>query len=192
MTSDTPAWTRAQRALHWWTAGLVLTAFPLGWIMVAIPLHALLLKFLLYQLHKTLGILVIALTVVRVPVRLTTTRPAWSSGIPAWQRRSAAVVHAALYGLLLLTPLLGYVTAATAPARVPTLFLGVLPIPHLLAPDELMFRILRQLHRWAAIVLVVLAGAHVAAALHHHRAGRPTLARMWAGRARGGGTPAVP
>jgi cytochrome b561 len=63
------AWTRGQRRLHWWTAALVLLAFPLGWLMGSVPLSALLLKFLLYQIHKTLGILVLVLTTVRLLVR---------------------------------------------------------------------------------------------------------------------------
>jgi cytochrome b561 len=188
MASD-PAlrWSRLQRALHWWTAALVLTAFPLGWIMVATPLHALLLKFLLYQLHKTLGIAVLGLVVIRAYARLTRARPNWDAGLPAWQQHAAAGMHAALYLLLLVVPLLGYLTAASAPARIPTLFLGVLPVPHLLAPDPALFALLRPLHRWGAILLVGLAAAHTAAAIHNHRAGRASLLRMWAGR-----TPAAP
>ena len=184
MTNETAlSWTRAQRALHWWTAALILVAFPLGWIMVAIPLRALLLKFLLYQLHKTLGILVLVLVAIRAGMRMTRRRPDWDTDLPDWQRRSAASVHLTLYLLLLLVPLLGYLTAATAPSRIPTLFLGIVPIPHVLSPDQIMFDMLRFWHRWAAILVVALAIVHIAAALHNHRRGRPSLVRMWTGRA---------
>ena len=55
------AWRPTQRRLHWWTAGLVATGFAIAWIMVAVPLRDLLVKFLLFQLHKTIGLTVFAL-----------------------------------------------------------------------------------------------------------------------------------
>lgn len=172
------AWSAAQRVLHWWTAALVLLAFPMGWLMVAVPLHELLAKFLLYQLHKTLGLLIFAMVAVRLALRAKGGRPGWNLDLPEWQRRAAGTMHGLLYALLLVTPVLGYLTAATAPARVPTLFLGVIPVPHLLAPDPAWFAVLRQSHRSLAILLVVLAAGHATAAVHNHRRGRATLARM--------------
>src|SRR5689334_24526453 len=118
-------WTRAQRHLHWWTALLVLLAVAIAWAMVNLPRTQLLLKFALYQVHKTIGLLVLALVVARIGVRLTRGRPGWDADLPAWQERAASAMHALLYALLLLTPVLGYLTACTAPANVPTLFLGV-------------------------------------------------------------------
>lgn len=158
---------------------MVLLAFPLGWLMVAVPLHALLLKFLLFQLHKSIGLAVFMLVVARLAVRARTGRPDWDAGLPPWQQRLAAAMHVLLYVMVLVTPTLGYLTAATAPARVPTLFLGIIPVPHLLGPDPALFSVLRQVHRGAAILLVVLAGGHALAALHNHRHGRASLRRMW-------------
>ena len=91
-------------------------------------------------------------------------------------------VHALLYAFLLVTPLLGYLTAATAPIGIPTLFLGVIPIPHIVGPDPVWFSVVRQVHRSMAILLVVLAGGHAAASIHNHLRGRGTLIRMWRGR----------
>ncbi len=92
--------------------------------MVGVPLSALLLKFALYQIHKTLGILVLVLTTARLLVRARRGRPAWDADRPGWQHRAASVMHCLRYALLFATPVLGNFTAATAPARVPTLFLG--------------------------------------------------------------------
>lgn len=174
-------WSIAQRRLHWWTAALVGLGFVLGWVMVAVPLRALLAKFLLYQAHKTLGLLVLILTLARLPLRLRRGRPAWEPALPGWQRRAAAAMHLALYGLLLVVPLLGYLTAATAPAQVPTLFLGVIPVPHLVGTDPAWFALLRQVHRALAILLAALASAHALAALANHRRGQHGLAAMWRG-----------
>lgn len=175
------AWSAAQRRLHWWSAGLIAAAFVIAWVMVAVPLTELLVKFLLYQLHKTLGLTVLALVVWRLALRARRGRPAWEAALPPWQRRAASWMHGALYGLALAVPVLGYFTAATAPAQVPTLFLLVIPIPHAVGPNAAGFDVLRAVHRAAAILLVLLAAGHAAAAVHNHRRGRATLARMWRG-----------
>ena len=104
---------------------LVLLATPLGVIMVALPFRQLLLKFLLYQLHKTIGITAFAFALSQLALHWRRGRPAWAEALPDWQRRAASAVHATLFGLLCATPILGYLTAATAPARIPTLFLQV-------------------------------------------------------------------
>lgn len=174
-------WSRGQRGLHWLTAALVLLGFILAWIMVALPFRPLWLKFTLYQIHKTIGLLVIACTVMRLISRTLRGRPAWAADISAAQRRLACVAHAALYALLLIVPLLGYFVAATSPLPVPTLLFGMIPVPHVLGPDRAFFELLRPLHRAAAILLISLAAGHAALAIRHHRAGSPVLRRMWRG-----------
>ena len=180
-----PTWTAGQRRLHWLTAALVLSAFPLGWLMTAVPLQALLLKFLLYQMHKTLGIIVLACVVARLLMRARTGRPDWDAGLPDWQRRAAVTMHILLYAALLAVPMLGYLTGCTAPARMPTLFLGLIPVPHILPADRAWFSVLRPTHQWSAVFLVVLAGGHALASLHNHLRGHASLRRMWSGQVAG-------
>ena len=103
----TAGWTRAQRGLHWWTAALIFFAFPLGFVMVAVPLGQLLAKFLLYQLHKSIGITVLLLVAARLPLRLGRGRPQWEPALPLAQQRLAATIHASLYVLMIATPILG-------------------------------------------------------------------------------------
>ncbi len=179
MPNDPSGWGRGLRRLHWWTAGLVFVTFPLGWLMVAVPLRELLLKFLLYQLHKTIGLIVFGLALYRLGIRARVTRPDWDPHLPEWQRRAASSMHAVLYALLIAVPVLGYLSAALAPARVPTLFLGLIPIPHLLSPDARWFAVIRPVHRWGAVLLMGAAAAHAGAALEHHWRGRSVLRRMW-------------
>ena len=181
-TRERPAsWSRAQRVLHWTIAALVLLAAPMGVYMVALPFRQLLLKFLLYQLHKTIGITAFLLALSQLALHWRRGRPAWEEKLPDWQRRAASAVHAALFGLLVVTPLLGYLTAATAPARIPTLFLGVIPVPHVVGTDPAWFSVLRQVHLGLAALLVLLAFGHALMAVRHHLAGDRTLVRMWRG-----------
>ncbi len=185
---DRAVWSRAQRRLHWWTAALVVVAFPLGFLMVGVPVTALLTKFLLYQLHKTIGIVVAGLVAARLVLRVTRGRPDWDPGLDRRQRTAAASIHALLYILLLAVPVLGYLTASTAPARVPTLFLGLISVPHALDADAAWFAVLRQVHRAAAILLVLLAGGHASAAVYDHLRGADifsTVRNMISSRASG-------
>jgi cytochrome b561 len=182
MANERPAsWSRAQRLLHWAIAALVLLAAPVGVYMVALPFRQLLLKFLLYQLHKTIGITAFLLALSQLALHWQRGRPAWDERVPDWQRRVASAIHAILFGLLCATPILGYLTAATAPARIPTLFLGVIPVPHVVGTDPIWFAVLRQVHLLSAALLVLIAFGHALMALHHHRVGDRTLIRMWRG-----------
>ena len=108
-------WPAPQRWLHGWTAGLVLLGFAIAWIMVALPFTQLLLKFRLYQAHKTIGLIVLVLVCMRLFLRALWRRPGRDEDLPAWQLRVVGWGHGVLYALLLAVPVLGYLTAATAP-----------------------------------------------------------------------------
>ncbi len=173
-------WSLAQRLLHWATAVLVVGGFALAFVMVALPLRALLLKFTLYQIHKSIGLLVLLLVLVRLLLRATLGRPA-PAPVPLWQARAAALGHGALYALLLVVPALGYCVASTASLRVPTRFLGLITLPDPFGPDPALFAVLRPLHKALAIILVVLAAGHAAMAIYHHLRRGTVLRGMWLG-----------
>lgn len=171
------AWSPWQRRLHWWTAGLVALALLLALAMVNLPKSQLLLTFLAYQLHKSLGLLVLAFAILRLALRARRAA-APLEGLPPGGRRLARVGQGLLYALLLAVPLLGWLVAQTAPGPVPTTLFLVIPVPHLLGPDPALHAWLRPAHLVAAWLLVALAAGHAALALRHHRAGLPVLARM--------------
>lgn len=182
MPADRPEhWSRAQRVMHWTIAALVAIAIPLAFAMVAVPFRRLLLKFALYQVHKTIGITAFLLAAAQVALHFRRGRPAWERALAPWQRRAAQGVHAVLFGLLLGVPVLGYLTAASAPIAIPTLFLGVIPVPHVIGPDPDLFAVLREVHRIAALALAALASGHAAMAFVHHLQGHATLRAMVGG-----------
>lgn len=173
--------TQVQRRLHWWTAMLVTTGFVLGFAMVAVPLRDLLSKFLLFQAHKTLGLIVLGLTAWRLGLRAYHGRSVPDATLARWEQQAARLGQALLYALLFAVPVLGYLTACTAPSRVPTLFLLVIRVPSLLDPNPSLYAVLRMVHRATAFALVGLAAGHALAALRHHISGRAVLSRMWHG-----------
>jgi cytochrome b561 len=138
---------RIRRHLHWWTAALVGIGFAIAWVMTALPVSLLLVKFLLYQLHKSLGLCISGLAALRLVLSYR-----------AGDRPRG--LRALLYGLLLLVPLLGYLTAAASPTAVPTLLFLVFNVPHAIAPDQAVFDAIRPMHKWLAIVLIGLAAWH--------------------------------
>jgi cytochrome b561 len=181
MAAEPPlSWSRAQRGLHWTMAALVLTTVPMGLVMVALPFRHLLLKFVLYQAHKTIGITVFVLACLLLALHWRRGRPPFQ-GLPPWQVRAASSGHQALFALVIVTPVLGYFLAATAPARIPTLFLGVFNIPHVVGTDPAMYAVLHRVHLALALLLALLACGHAAVALRHQITGLGTLARMWRG-----------
>jgi cytochrome b561 len=176
--SSSDGWSPAQRRLHWAVAALVVCAFAIGLVMVALPLTQLLAKIMAYQAHKTIGLLVPPLVVWRLVLRARRGRPAEDPTLPAWQHRAASFGHAALYALLIVVPVLGYLSASTAPGQIETVMFLLIPIPHVLEPDEATYEALRATHQVLAWSLVTLAAGHAAIAVAHHRRGYRVLARM--------------
>ncbi|MCA3368235.1 MAG: cytochrome b/b6 domain-containing protein [Roseomonas sp.] len=159
-------------------AALVFLNFLLALVMVALPLSALLAKILTYQLHKSIGLLLIPLWAWRLWLLARRGRPA-SVTLPGWQQGAARLGQGLLYALLIAVPLLGFLSAAAAPIAVETVFFLILPIPHPFPPDQALYDLLRPLHQGAAWGLVGLALGHGALTIHHHRRGLPILRRMW-------------
>lgn len=178
MSATPERWSRPQRRLHAWGAVLVVLTLGLSLVMVALPMSQLLAKFLAYQLHKTFGLLVLILTLARLGFRLARPAPVLT-GLTPGRQRAARWGQGVLYALLLLVPLLGYLTAQAAAGPVPTTLFLVIPVPHLLDPDPALYAWLRPIHQAAAWSLIALAAAHASFALWHHRQGVPVLGRIW-------------
>ena len=158
------------RALHWTMAGLVLLQATFGVIMVyegpEPNLWATLANALaLYDVHKLLGVVLLALVLVRLANRILRGAPPEEPSLAPWQRESSALVHAWIYLLLVLVPVLGWIGVSLYPAL--TLF-GVLPLPALTAPDRPSSGPVLLAHAIAAFALLALIAAHAGAALHHH------------------------
>lgn len=178
MNEGASAWPLSLRLLHWATAALVFGALGLGTYMVQM-VHDPAARFELTQTHKSIGVAILALTVARACVRVLTTAPK-----PEPAARSvlvaARVAHIALYALLLMMALSGWLMATTTPVRVPTLVFGLFVLPYPLPPDLPTYRFAHGVHVAAAIVLTALTALHVVAAMVHTLLWRDrTLVRMW-------------
>lgn len=147
--------------LHWAIAALLAFQIAVGWALASLGARG----FALFQLHKSIGITVLLLTLLRIGVRWWKPRPAKLEG--GWQGALASGVHVGLYAFMLGAPLTGWALVSTAKVKVPTLFFGVIPLPHLPLPmaSHGLAEGGHSLLAWIGIALVVL---HVAGALRHH------------------------
>ena len=159
--------------LHWLTAAAVLGLLVAGMTMTRLqPGSAL--QFSLYQLHKSVGITVLALTLIRLGWRLAHRPPALPDSMPGWERLAAALGHLALYGLLVAMPLTGWAVVSVSPYNIPTVLYGLVPWPHLPglatlphADKHAAEEVLKQLHDAGAWIMLGLLAVHAGAAVRH-------------------------
>jgi len=163
--------------LHWVMAVLILGLLAMGLTMTGLKPGSSL-QFQLYQGHKSVGITVLALALLRLGWRLTHRPPSLPETMPGWERRLAHAGHAALYTLMLAMPLLGWAVVSTSPFNIPTVLYGVIPFPHLPLPHDLNAAA-KLLHRSGGWIMIATVFGHAAAALrHHYLLGDAVLTRM--------------
>jgi cytochrome b561 len=167
------------RVLHWLTVLLIAVQVPAGIYMVYRGPGQKIWDALtnaLYSGHKLIGLIILAVVLVRLVYRLMRGAPAHEPTLTTVQRVVSALNHWGMYVLLLIVPLLGYVAICYFPAL--TIF-GVISLPAVVEPDKSMYRKVIELHGNGAFALAALIGLHLLAALYHHFIRRDgVLARM--------------
>jgi cytochrome b561 len=167
-------YTRTAIALHWAIAVLIAGGFGLGWTMTHMSGSPS--RLLLINWHKSVGISVLGLAIVRAGWRLRNPPPP-PLPMPTWQRLAARGSHAVLYLLLFALPLAGW--ASSNAAGHPGWYFGIVPLPALLPKDEHLAKLCALTHSTLGMLLLLLIVVHTAAALKHHFIERDaTLARM--------------
>lgn len=172
------------RLLHWLTLVLVIALLTLAWTAEgepATPGGPPTFDPVLVALHQSIGLTVWTLTWLRLGWRHIAGVPAAPAGTAAWQRAGAAAMHAALYLLLLVTPILGYVATYSFGGSVNLYLLGHLP--GLIGKDVELGKQVMGLHELCANLIWILAGLHALLALYHHYVLKDVVLRRMLGRA---------
>lgn len=181
---------RAQRytsiaiVLHWAIAFAILFMLPLGFWMhdQADAGNTSTAVFNAYQLHKSVGFTILALSLVRLGWRLANPPPPLPPHMPGWERFIAKTTHWLFYVLMIGLPLSGWFFVSAgwsihddAPLAVPTRWFDLFGIPHLFGIDRASAEVREgvaeaafSVHAYLAFAMIGLAVAHVAAALKHH------------------------
>ena len=169
-------WGAVSQAFHWLVVLLILAVATVGLVMDELPRTPK--YFWVYTAHKSLGISVLALMLLRLAWRLYAGAAPPLPGTPRWQRAVASATHWALYVLALAMPLSGWLYDSASGLR-PFRWFGLFTMPKLTGPNEWLADRARDAHELLFLLLVALVVLHAAAALWHHLIVRDeTLARM--------------
>lgn len=150
--------------LHWLVAACVLVTIPVGLTLSRVEPGPT--ADSLYNFHKSLGVVIFVLVVVRIVNRFVTGAPAAEPGLAAWQRVASSAVHGTLYVLLLVQPLLGYWANSAFGATTP--MFGMFELPAMVGQDQEFAATLFAIHQWIGWTIAALVVVHVGAALQHY------------------------
>ena len=171
-------------SLHWLIAFFLIGLLAMGKYMTHLE-EADPLRFTLTQWHKSFGITVLFLAVVRVLWRVTHKPPVLPVNTPRFESVASHATHVLMYLLMVVIPLSGWVFVSVSPLNLETLLFGAIPWPHIsflssLPEKESLSVQAGQLHMWLANTLLLLVLLHTCAALFHQIVQRDRLLlRMW-------------
>ncbi|MFZ0501625.1 MAG: cytochrome b [Steroidobacteraceae bacterium] len=173
--NTTTHWGSVSQFLHWLVAGLILIQIGLGVTGKLLPRGPGLLT--LIRSHKSLGITILAIAVIRLVWRWLNPVPVLPHTIPSYERGIARLTHALLYVVLFAMPLTGWIGSAAH--GTPVQWFGLFQVPSPVGKDKALSALMNQTHLYLAIFLGVVLVLHIAAALRHHFVLRDdTLQRM--------------
>jgi cytochrome b561 len=162
-------------ALHWVLALALAAIFGVGLYMADLPFSPLRLK--LYNWHKWAGVVILALSALRLLWRATHRPPALppkiEAAMPGWQVAAHHATHGLLYALFFAVPLIGWAYSSAAGFSI--VLFGVLPLPDFVGADKALAALIKPWHELSAFALAALAALHVAAALKHQLLDRDGL-----------------
>ena len=168
---------------HWTVAVLVGCNLYLGWRMGFLKGLA---QFDAFQLHKSVGLTVLVLSLARLGWRLVNRPPPATAGLPPWESRLATIAHVLFYIPMIGLPLTGWIVVSTSPLNIPTVLYHLVPWPwfpgvHGLAAASKgqVNELSSSTHVALAFGMAALLALHLAAVLKHQFLDRnPVLHRM--------------
>lgn len=160
----------AQRLVHWAVVVAVLPGLALGLTIFALGFDGVMASFgqagtnLIYKYHKTLGVILLGLMVLRIGLKLALGKPDYDPPLTPFQRSASTVVHGLLYVLLLAQPVLGW--AATAAGGYPIEFFNAV-LPGIVSKDKALSDMLYGVHGTVGLAILALIAVHLAAVVWH-------------------------
>jgi len=165
MTShSTTRYDHVAMALHWLVAIGVIAQIVLGLWMIEIPKAPAGVRAYWFNLHKSIGITLGLLIVMRLTWRITHRPPPLPTTMPRWQVRAAGASHWLLYACMITMPLAGYLGSTFS--GYPIKYFGT-TLPNWGWKDDMLKDFFSSVHFVAAVVFIALIKLHILAALKH-------------------------
>jgi cytochrome b561 len=152
------------QTFHWVIAALIVTQFVLALMADDLPIGVH--KLALLARHKSFGMTILMLAILRLLWRLRNPPPALPPGMSPLERNLARATHAAFYVLLFAMPLTGWMMSSAKNFSVS--WFGLFTWPNLIGKNEGAFDALRTTHHLLSYLLFAIAVLHILAALKHH------------------------
>lgn len=157
-------WGSLSQFLHWLIVALIALQAGLGLFGLMLPLG--MQKLAVFARHKSIGITILALAMLRLLWRWLNPAPPLPANLRPYQRSLARFTHAALYGLLFALPLTGWMMSSAR--GFPVSWFNVLQLPDLVPKSETLYQALVTAHAALAVTLGLTVALHSAGALKHH------------------------
>ena len=157
------AYSAISKWIHWITAICVLGLIPAGIIMHRLPEGAL--QDRLFDMHRSFGIFVLALAVLRVLARRAFGVPRPVETLTRFERIASTAAHHSLLALIFVMPLLGWLMMSAYGIKVPVF--GLFELPKILPENESLYKVLSKAHQLLGFLMAFIIAAHAGAALMH-------------------------
>jgi cytochrome b561/polyisoprenoid-binding protein YceI len=159
-------YTNTAKILHWTIAAAIVLQFVLAKLADLAGDEDLAVRELaLLANHKSVGITILALALFRLVWRAKNPPPALPATMPAWQVRASHFSHWALYGLIIVIPITGWLMSSASAYSVS--WFNLFQLPDFVAPDPDLKNTLKEVHETLGKILALIALVHIGAALKH-------------------------
>ncbi len=172
--SEALKYPKPMRIMHWLMAVLVIGLLAVGLLMGDMADSPA--KWQVYGLHKSFGIIVLALLIIRIGIRLKSTVPPLNPTFSTLIKRLANLNHLALYVLMLIMPASGYLMSMLGGHGVSVFGL---PLPNLVGEDKKLGHLAYETHEIAANLLIAVLVLHILAVIKHAVDKQDVFRRMW-------------
>lgn len=164
LRNTTTRWGAGAQLLHWLIVILIITQYVIAEIADGLPLGPD--KVATLARHKSVGITILALAIVRVAWRFANPTPQLPAASRPWERKTAHATQGLLYLLLFAMPLSGWMMSSAR--NFPVSWFGLVQLPDLVRPSKPLYDTLHETHEILFGVLIAATVLHVLAALKHH------------------------
>ncbi|MEX3949121.1 cytochrome b [Paraburkholderia sp. EG287B] len=175
-----PTYGLTLRVLHWLTALCMFVVIPVAWYMTTMdrhdPSHGSWVNF-----HKSIGLTVLLLTLIRVVTRLAGNAPPLPQRIPAFEQKLAHIGHGLLYLILFAMPISGYINSYGGGH--PVNWFWLYQVPAVVPVDKALGHLGSKIHYWLAYLTYALIAGHVLAVIYHQLVQRVDILGRMTGRA---------
>jgi cytochrome b561 len=162
--NTTRAWGTISKTLHWLIVLLIINQWIIAQRADALPLGPAKIDALAW--HKSFGITILALALIRLVWRWLNPVPTLEQVTKPWERMLAHVSHVLLYALIFAMPLTGWMMSSAR--NFPVSWFHVVQLPDLVRPDKATYDFMHEAHEMLFAALVCVALLHILGALKHH------------------------